>query len=113
VVQDACAGGAGNDVYVTDESTGNTGTFALDGWGGDQVFVFEGKKKDGDCAFYFDNDYDSKGVAAIAGDPSIWHGTGWLKPPSGGARDWLFVAEMMTVPTENATWGQVKSIFGE
>jgi hypothetical protein len=113
VVQDNCAGGAGNDVYVTDESNNNGGTITLDGWGGDQSFQFFGKKKEGDCAFYFDNDYDSKGNGSISGDPSIWHGTGWLKPPTTGYRDWLFIAEMMTVPTEDATWGEVKSIFSE
>lgn len=113
VVQDACAGGAGNDVYVTDESVSNAGTVALDGWGGDAVFAFTGKKKTGDCAFYFDNDYDSKGNVSISGDPNIWHGTGWLMPPGGAARDWLFIAEMMTVPTKNKTWGAVKSLYGE
>jgi hypothetical protein len=111
-VQDDCPGAAGDDLYVTDESNNNGGTITLDGWGGDQTFDFLGKKKVGDCAFIFDNDYDSKGNNAIANDPNKWHGTGWLKPPTDGYRDWLFIAEMMTVPVEETTWGSVKSRYG-
>lgn len=107
----SCAGGAGNDVYVTDQSINNGGTFSLDGWGGDAVFAFTDKKAD--CSFYFDNDSDSKNNGAIAGDPGIWSAAGWLMPQGGSARDWLFTAEMMTVPTENSTWGAVKALYGE
>ena len=111
--QDDCAGAVGNDVYVTGESASNKGTFVLDGWGGNQVFEFSDKAGSDGCTFVFDNDTDSKGNATIAGDPSIWSGSGWVKPPTDGARDWLFIAESTAVPTEQSTWGRVKSFFGD
>jgi len=111
--EDACSGGPGNDLYVHGESVNNNGTFMLDGWGGDAVFYFEGKADGSGCAFILDNDTDSKGNATIAGDPSKWSASGWLKPPTSGSRDWLFVAEMITVPVEESSWGQVKALYGE
>jgi hypothetical protein len=111
--EDACSGGPGDDLYVHGESANNNGTFTLDGWGGDAVFYFEGKADGSGCAFILDNDTDSKGNATIAGDPSKWSASGWLKPPTSGSRDWLFVAEPITVPVEESSWGQVKALYGE
>jgi hypothetical protein len=110
-VRDNCAGDPGNDLYVTSESANNNGTFTLDGWGGDQVFVFSGKANTTGCSFILDNDTDSKGNSSIAGDPSQWSGSGWFMPTTSGSRDWLFVAVEATVPVEEATWGQVKNLF--
>jgi hypothetical protein len=109
--RDNCAGAAGNDLYVTGESLANNGTISLDGWGGDQVFSFTDKADGSGCTFVFDNDTDSKGNAGIANDPSMWSGSGWLMPPTSGSRDWLFIGEMQSLPTEEATWGKVKALY--
>lgn len=109
-VRDNCAGAAGNDVHVLSESALNAGTFTLDGWGGNQVFAFT-DKADAGCSFNFDNDSDSKGNAGIANNPAIWSADGWLMPGVNGSRDWIFIAEMATVPTRTITWGQVKSMY--
>jgi len=110
---DDCAGNPGNDLYVTGESTNNNGTISMDGWGGGGVHYFEGKADGTGCAFIFDNDTDPKGNGTIAGDPTIYSGSGWLKPPSTGQRDWLFIGLMMTVPVEETTWGAVKALYSE
>jgi len=108
---DNCAGDPGNDVYVTAESANNSGTFTLDGWGGNAVFNFSDKAGSSGCTFIFDNDTDSKGNAGIAGDPMKYSASGWIKPPTSGSRDWLFVAVMGTVPVEEMTWGSVKAKY--
>jgi len=112
-VSESCAGGVGDDLYVHGMSSNNNGTFSLDGWGGNAVFYFEGKPDVTGCSFVFDNDTDSKGNATIAGDPSQWSASGWLMPETTGSRDWLFVAEAITVPVEATTWGQVKALYGD
>lgn len=110
--RDNCAGAAGNDVHVLSESALNSGTFTLDGWGGNQVFVFTDEADDEGCSFNFDNDWDSKGNAAIANNPAIWSAAGWLKPSDiNGSRDWLFIADAATVPAQLCTWGHVKSMY--
>ncbi len=109
--QDDCSGAPGDDAYVTGESANNSGTIALDGWGGNQVFTFEGKSNTTGCAFILDNDTDSKGNPAIAGDLALYSASGWLKPPTNGARDWLFVAEAPTVPVKETSWGAIKSLY--
>jgi hypothetical protein len=108
-----CAGTPGDDLYVTGESPNNNGTITLDGWGGDAAFNFEGKSDYTGCSFIFDNDTDPKGNSTIANDPTLYSGSGWLKPPSGEARDWLFVGHMLTVPVAETTWGAVKALYTE
>lgn len=90
---DNCARDAGNDLYVGGASSLNSGTFTLDGWGGDASFSFIDRANEGGCSFIFDNDWDSKGVDEIANDPNIWSASGWLQPSTSGQRDWLFIAE--------------------
>ena len=109
---DDCPGTPGNDIYVG-QSASNAGTVELDSWGGGGTYNFTDKANVTGCSFVFDNDTDSKGNGSISGDPSIWSGSGWLMPvaPHGGARDWLFIGEMLTVPTENSTWGSVKELY--
>ncbi len=92
-VYDNCARDAGDDLYVTGASALNTGTFTLDGWGGNQSFSFIDRANEHGCSFSFDNDWDSKGVAEIANDPAIWSASGWLQPSTSGSRDWLFIAK--------------------
>jgi hypothetical protein len=111
VESDNCAGDPGDDLYVTSENANNNGTISLDGWGGDQVFNFSGKADGTGCAFILDNDTDSKGNFTIANDPNLWSGSGWLKPPTSGARDWLFVASMVTVPVRDVSWGHIKNLY--
>ncbi len=110
---DDCPGNPGNDLYVTAESPNNTGAITLDGWGGDAVFNFDGKTNGSGCSFIFDNDTDSKGNSTIANDLMLYSGSGWLKPPTDGSRDWLFVGHMLTVPVEETTWGAVKALYRE
>jgi hypothetical protein len=111
-VRDNCAGGAGNDLHVTAQSALNAGTIHLDGWGGNQTFNFTDKGDIDGCSFNFDNDWDSKGNAAIANNPAIWSAAGWLMPGEvNGSRDWLFIAEQVTVPTQECSWGHVKSLY--
>jgi hypothetical protein len=100
-VKDDCGALAGDDFYITGEDVANHGTIALDGWGGNLVFECTDRSGEGGaCSFLFDNDYDPKGNAAIADDLSIWSASGWLEPHVGGSRDWLFIAEKITVPAE-------------
>jgi hypothetical protein len=100
-VKDDCGALAGDDLYVTAESSANQGTVALDGWGGDFVFPCSDRSGENNgCSFIFDNDYDSKGNAAIADDLSIWSASGWIHPGASGPRDWLFIAERITAPAE-------------
>ena len=108
---DNCGGGVGNDIHVVGESVANSGTITLDGWGGNAVFNFTDKADASGCSFIFDNDWDSKGNATIANDPSIWSGNGWLMPGTSGSRDWIFVGEMQSLPTQEATWGSVKAMY--
>jgi len=110
---DDCSGTPGNDLYVSGESANNNGSISLDGWGGDAVFSYEGKADGSGCSFIFDNDTDSKGNSGIAGDLTLFSGSGWLKPPTTGSRDWLFVGHVMTVPVEETTWGAVKAMYDE
>jgi hypothetical protein len=112
-IADDCAGALGNDLYVSGESANNNGTVTLDGWGGDAVFDFEGKADGSGCSFIFDNDTDSKGNSSIANDLTLFSGSGWLKPPTSGARDWLFVGHMMTVPVRDMSWGALKALYNE
>lgn len=102
----------GDDYYVTNESPSNSGSFVLDGWGGDITVNISDKFSGADGhSFGFDNDYDSKGNATIANDPLIYSGDGWLAPPGGSARDWIFIGEMMTpLPVEQSTWGSLKRV---
>lgn len=109
--QDDCAGTPGDDAYVTGESANNAGTITLLGWGGNQVFSFSGRAGSTGCAFILDNDTDPKGNTTIAGDPSQYSASGWLQPPTSGSRDWIFVAEMPTVPVQDATWGHLKALY--
>lgn len=111
-VRDNCGGAAGNDLYISTESALNAGTFHLDGWGGDQTFNFSDKSGDDGCSFVFDNDWDSKGNSTVANNPAIWSAAGWLKPGDvNGSRDWVFIAELMTVPTLECSWGHIKSMY--
>lgn len=110
-VQDDCAGSAGDDLYVDSESANNNGTVTLLGWGGDTVFNFSGKADGTGCAFIADNDTDSKGNSTIANDLTKYSVSGWLMPPTDGYRDWLFVAEMGTVPVEQTSWGALKKLY--
>jgi hypothetical protein len=110
---DDCPGNPGDDLYVTGENANNNGTISLDGWGGDAAFNFSNKADGSGCSFIFDNDTDSKGNSSIANDPTLFSGSGWLKPPTSGSRDWLFVGHMMTVPVEETTWGAVKALYSE
>jgi hypothetical protein len=106
-----CVGDPGDDLYVDSESVNNNGTVTLIGWGGDAVFNFSGKADNTGCAFIADNDTDSKGNSSIANDPTRFSVSGWLMPPTSGARDWLFVAEMGTVPVEQKSWGALKKLY--
>ncbi len=99
-VYDNCARDAGDDVYVTGASSLNTGTFTLDGWGGNASFTFIDRADENGCSFIFDNDWDSKGVDEIADDPNVWSAAGWLQPGADGSRDWLFIATPDVTPTE-------------
>jgi hypothetical protein len=110
---DDCAGSAGDDLYVAGESANNTGTIALDGWGDDAVFTFDGKADASGCSFIFDNDTDSKGNSSIAGDLTLSSGSGWLQPPTDGFRDWLFIGQPIYVPVEKSSWGAVKAMFND
>jgi len=110
-VRDNCSGDPGDDLYVTSESANNNGTVTLLGWGGDAVFPYSGKANTTGCAFIADNDTDSKGNTTIAGDPTLYSVSGWLQPPTSGSRDWLFIAEMGTVPVEDTTWGALKKLY--
>ncbi len=101
-VYDNCAHDAGDDLYVTGASAVNTGTFTLDGWGGNASFSFIDRANENGCTFSFDNDWDSKGVAEIANDPNIWSASGWLQPSTSGSRDWLFTAKRYFTPTDCA-----------
>ncbi len=109
--QDDCSGTPGDDAYVSGEDPANGGTITLLGWGGGGAYAFEGKANMTGCAFILDNDTDSKGNATIASDPATWSGSGWLKPQTSGSRDWLFTANLMTVPVRETTWGGVKAIY--
>jgi hypothetical protein len=109
-LSDDCSGGVGDDIYVK-PSASNTGTVSLDGWGGNAVFNFSDKANTTGCSFVFDNDTDSKGNASLAGNPSIWSGSGWLMPDVSGSRDWLFIGEMQALSTHVSTWGQVKAMY--
>ncbi len=110
--RDNCAGASGNDLHVIQESASNSGTFHLDGWGGNQTFAFSDKEDDEGCSFNFDNDWDSKGNASVANNPSIWSAAGWFSPANvNGSRDWVFIAEQATVSTTQTTWGHVKSLY--
>jgi len=100
---------AGDDIYCIGEDLSNSGSVTLDGWGDDRVFQFSDKADGTGCSFIFDNDTDSKGNGSIEADPKLFSGSGWLRPGFFGSRDWLFVGEMRTVPTENTTWGSLKS----
>jgi hypothetical protein len=93
------------------ESALNSGTVHLDGWGGNQTFVFTDKSDASGCSFVFDNDWDSKGNTTVANDPSIWSGNGWLQPGTSGSRDWIFIGEMLTLPTRSVSWGTVKAMY--
>jgi hypothetical protein len=108
--QDNCPGAAGNDIYVG-ESALNSGTVHLDGWGGNLTFNFTDKADASGCSFIFDNDWDSKGNTTVANDPSIWSGNGWLQPGTSGSRDWIFIGEMLTLPTRSVSWGTVKAMY--
>lgn len=99
-VYDNCARESGDDLFVTGASSLNSGTFTLDGWGGNASFSFIDRANEGGCSFVFDNDWDSKGVQEIANDPNIWSGAGWLQPGTTGDRDWVFTATRYTPPTE-------------
>ena len=100
-VKDDCGALTGDDMYITGEAAANHGTVALDGWGGNLAFECSDRSGEmGGCSFLFDNDYDPKGNTAIADDPSIWSASGWLEPHVGGSRDWLFIAEKISVPAE-------------
>lgn len=113
VVQaDDCAGGSGDDLYVTGASVLNTGTVTLDGWGGNGVYAFSDKANASGCTFSFDNDTDYYNNATIAGDLSIFSGTGWMMPEAaGGFRDWVFIGERLTVDTESTSWGVLKARY--
>ena len=111
--QDDCDGNPGDDVYVDAVSASNSGTFTLDGWGGDQSFDFFDKANNTGCSFIFDNDTDSKGNPALEADLGIWSGSGWFTPSTSGSRDWLFIGELQTVPVEQQTWGAIKSRWQE
>ncbi len=111
-VRDNCPGAAGNDLHVIAESATNSGTFHLDGWGGNQTFNFTDKLGDDACTFNFDNDWDSKGNSTVANDPSVWSAAGWLKPADvNGSRDWVFIARQATVANELCSWGHIKSLY--
>ncbi len=111
-VRDNCAGAAGNDLHVTAESVLNAGTIHLDGWGGGGTYNFTDKADDEGCTFNFDNDWDSKGNDDIANNPAIWSAAGWLKPGDvNGSRDWVFIAEQATVPTQECSWGHIKAMY--
>jgi hypothetical protein len=99
-VYDDCGRAPGDDLYVTGASALNTGTVTLDGWGEDASFTFIDRADETGCSFVFDNDRDSKGVDAIADDPTVWSASGWLQPGTSGSRDWLFIATRLTPPTE-------------
>ncbi len=109
--QDDCSGTPGDDAYVTTEDPANGGTITLLGWGGGGVYAFQGKANGSGCAFILDNDADPKGNAAIAGDPATWSGSGWLQPTTSGSRDWLFIANAITLPVHETTWGALKAIY--
>lgn len=102
-VYDNCARATGDDLFVTGASSLNTGTFTLDGWGGNASFSFIDRANEGGCSFVFDNDWDSKGVDEIANDPNIWSAAGWLQPVTTGDRDWVFTATRYTPPTPCAS----------
>lgn len=97
-VYDNCAHDAGDDLYVTGATAVNTGTFTLDGWGGNASFSFIDRANENGCTFSFDNDWDSKGVEEIANDPDMWSASGWLQPSTSGSRDWLFTAKRYFTP---------------
>jgi hypothetical protein len=97
-VYNSCAQDAGDDLYVAGASALNTGTFTLDGWGGNQSFSFIDRANENGCSFSFDNDWDSKGNDDIANDPNIWSAAGWLQPGAPGSRDWLFTARQLATP---------------
>jgi hypothetical protein len=105
-VYDNCARDTGDDLYVTAADAFNTGTFTLDGWGGDASFSFIDRADEHGCSFVFDNDWDSKGIDDIADDPAIWSAAGWLQPGTSGNRDWLFIATRYVTPTECAESGR-------
>ncbi len=110
--QNTCGGGGGDDIFVTAQSANNNGTVSLDGWGGDAVFNFSDKADGSGCSFLFDNDSDPKGNAALEADPTIFSASGWLMPPS-GSRDWIFIAEMITVPVRESSLGSLKAKFNK
>jgi hypothetical protein len=98
-VKDDCGDLSGDDFYVTADNTANSGTVTLDGWGGDPVFAFSDRSGENNaCSFIFDNDEDSKGNQAIANNPALWSGSGWLQPTANGSRDWLFTGEEISIP---------------
>ncbi|NNF06787.1 MAG: hypothetical protein HKN21_08500 [Candidatus Eisenbacteria bacterium] len=103
----------GDDYYVINEDLSNAGSFTLDGWGGDITVNMTDKFFGASgYSFNFDNDSDSKGNAGIAGDPNIFSGNGWLAPPGGSARDWIFIGELMTpLPVENTSVSRLKKDF--
>lgn len=105
-VYDNCARDSGDDVYVTGASALNTGTFTLDGWGGNASFSYIDRANEDGCSFSFDNDWDSKGVDDIAHDLSVWSATGWFQPVAEGNRDWLFIATPVVTPIECAAPNQ-------
>ena len=108
---DNVAGDPGDDIYVLVADAANNGTISLDGWGGNVVLSYSDKVRD-DFSFQFDNDADSKGNASIANDPTLWSGAGWLMGNGHPSTDWLFIGELhMGVPTEDTSWGQIKSQF--
>ncbi len=112
VESDDCTGAPGNDIHVTSESVLNGGTLTLVGWGGDGVYAFTDKANGSGCSFLFDNDSDSKGNAAIANDPDVFSGSGWLQPgAASGSRDWLFTGLELTTANEEASWGSFKELF--
>ena len=109
---DNCAGAPGNDLFVTAQDAANNGTLKLDGWGGDITLNFS-DKSNGGCSFHFDNDEDPKGNGAIEADPTIYSASGWVMPDDGATRDWIFIAKMAMVPTEETSWGRIKSLYNE
>jgi hypothetical protein len=112
-VSDDCSGALGDDLYIVGENALNKGTLTLDGWGGDLSVEYSLKSDGSGCSFVFDNDTDSKGNATIANDLTIYSASGWHKPPTSGARDWLFIAELGTVPVHETSWGHVKALYAE
>jgi len=94
--------GSGDDrLKVNPESSSNTGTIELLGWGGDLVSPLVDEDGGKGFSFKFSNFEDSKGNTSISGDPDIYAGWGWVNhsgDPHIAASDWLFIGTKVPEP---------------